>query len=212
MKKTIILILILNHIINANSQSYRITSTLFKPGWYVGVNGGLNMYIAEGNEFWYPNKPYIFSIKDNGGFVAHAVVGYEFTPLWGLRGSVGYLQHNWPDIRINQIIPFNAENLTGDVTLNLSNWWWKSNPRRLVSLTAFGGIGLAHREKANFPNDFYAGILRGGIQGDFHLSRTMDVNLSAEGNFVDDNYNNYVAHTPFEMYAVLTFGVTYHLK
>ncbi len=213
MKRNIVLTLTLISLLQAYSQKVKQTnSDDFTPGWYAGINSGINLYIAEGNEFWNSHEGYIFSLKENGGFAGQAVMGYDLTPLWGFRGAIGFFQHRWPDILINKVIPFKAENLTGDVTLNLSNWWWRYNSNRVANLSVFGGLGLAHREKASFPNDMYAVVVRGGIQGDFRLTSTVDINLIAEGNFIDDNYNNYVTHNPFEMYAIFMLGVTYHWR
>jgi OOP family OmpA-OmpF porin len=47
---------------------------------------------------------------------------------------------------------------------------------------------------------------------DYKLSRKLDLNLSMQNNFVRDNYNGYVAHTPYELYTAITAGFTYHFR
>jgi OmpA-OmpF porin, OOP family len=219
MRRIIIILLSFVFVLQASSQSLANKNVqAFQPGWYVSAGAGINIYLAEGNEFWYPNTPYVFSLKENSGFVGRIGVGYEFTPVIGLRGILARLQHNWPDIRYRnadgsyKVVSFDADNLAADLMVNLSNWWAGYNPNRLIDFSAFGGLGLAYRDKDNLESTKLALIFRAGGQADLRLSHTLDFNLSVQGNFVRDDYNGYVAHMPFELYTAITAGFTYHFR
>lgn len=203
-----------------NAQTASTTSSVkspFQPGWYVGANGGWNLYLAEGNNFFDKNKPSYVSLKDNSGFLGRLALGYNFTPTIGLRGMMGYSYHYWPDTRFKNpdgsyvVDSWGAENLTADLMVNLSNWWGGYNPKRLLDISLYAGPGFAHRDKANFPSDFYTLIGRGGVEGDFRLTSRLDLNLMAELNAVGDNYNNYVVTFPLDVYGAITVGLTYTL-
>jgi outer membrane protein OmpA-like peptidoglycan-associated protein len=69
---------------------------------------------------------------------------------------------------------------------------------------------VEHRDKANFTSDFYSPVIRAGFQGDFRLSSTVNLNLIADGNLVGDKFNDYVSQFPYDLYAALSVGVTFH--
>ena len=107
---------------NVNAQDTK-KSDSFKPGWYLGANGGAGLYLAEGSNF-FSSSPFVnFNIIDNLGWKARLSAGYDFTPVIGLRGMLGYTQNRWPDNRFgNKIQSFGAEYLTADLMVNISNW------------------------------------------------------------------------------------------
>ncbi len=220
MKKVILSILSFVFVLNAYSQSTSGKSTEpFQPGWNISVGAGINLYIAEGNEFWYDEgHPTAFSLKENSGFAGRIGVGYTFTPVIGVRGIYAHLQHHWPDMRFTnpdgsyRDVSFAADNLAADLMVNLSNWWAGYNPNRKIDFSVFGGVGLAYREKDALQSTRVSPILRLGGQVDYKLSRKLDLNLSMQNNFVRDDYNGYVTHTPFELYTAITAGFTYHFR
>jgi len=199
--------------INAQQEqrSAAHNNSSFQPGWYVGGNLGLNWFIGEGNVTFVNSKNY-FSLTKNSGFIGRAEVGYDFCPIFGVRGMAGYTYHNWPDIRYNKATTsFGAEQLTVDLTVNLSNWWAGYKPNRKIDFYAFAGLGLAHRDKASFSSDYYSALVRGGLQGKLHLSPVVDLNVMAEGNFAGDKYNGDKDGFPFDIYTAFTVGITYHI-
>ena len=219
MKKFIVTLIYLGFVFNANSQQVIKTATdPFRPGWNIGVNGGFNLYFAEGNNFLNPNQGSYFSLPDNSGLIGRLSLGYNFTRTIGLRGMVGFAQHYWPDVlRTNPdgsfiVESFGSQNLTADVMVNLSNWWDGYNPKRLIDVSIFAGGGVGHRNKANFTTDWITGIGRVGIQGDIRLTDRLDLNLLGELNLVGDNYNDYVVSVPVDIYSAVTVGLTYRLK
>lgn len=219
MKKFIVTLMYLGFVFVANSQQVLKTTTdPFRPGWNIGVNGGFNLYFAEGNNFLNPNQGSYFSLPDNSGLMGRFALGYNFTPTIGLRGMLGFSQHYWPDVLVTNldgsylVRSFGAQNLTADVMVNLSNWWDGYNPKRLIDVSIFAGGGVGYRNKANFTSDWITGIGRVGIQGDIRLTDRLDLNLLGELNFVGDNYNDYVVSVPVDIYSAVTVGLTYRLK
>ena len=202
--------------LNASSQDlHQNYIHLFNPGYYMGVNGGINLYVAEGNNFSHGSA---FSFSQNGGSIGRVEIGYDFTTIIGVRGFMGIAQHDWPDIRfLNpdgsiKVVGFGSEHITADLTVNLSNWWDGYRPTRFVSISVFGGAGLAHRDKADFPSDFISPVGRVGIQGDFPLAKELDLTVIAENNIVGDNFNGYVTGFPFDFYMAFTVGLKYHIR
>lgn len=214
MKKFILTIMLMGFVFIANSQQVLKTNTEpFRPGWNIGVNGGINFYMAEGNNFLNPNQGSYFSLKDNTGLIGRLSLGYDFTKVIGLRGFVGLAGHVWPDILFDPplIQRFNAQNATIDLMVNLSNMWDGYDPNRLIDISAFGGVGVAHRNISNFSTEIYSPIGRVGFQGDIRLTNKLDLNVIAETNFVSDNYNDYIVSVPFDIYTAVTVGLTYRL-
>jgi len=200
---------------NAQKKTESI-SPVFSPGWYIGANGGLNLFMGEGNNFLNGilgnNKPYVFNLKDNGAFLGRAVLGYNFTPVIGLRGMLGYVGTSWPNASIPSY-KFGSENLTADVVFNLSNTNNRYNSNRKFDFSLFVGLGAGYRNSLVMDNlTPLSGILRGGLQGDYKLSPALAINLILEGNITTDNYNDLaLGPLPFDVFPALTVGLTYRL-
>lgn len=213
MKKWIFAILIINSI-TVNGQ-YRIKSN-FHPEWVVGANVGLNAFVSEGI------KEYLSQPLTAVGFTGNAIVGYNFTRTIGVRGSIGIVNHNWPDVRgsidhstnLYQVISFNAENINVDMLVNLNSVLSINSVRSPLKVGIFGGLGLVHRDQAKFSTELIAMDLRLGLQGDYNIMQNIDLNVITELNVVDDKYNEYATPDGFlyDLYPTLKVGVTYHIK
>ena len=219
MKKLVFTVAILAFISLTNVATAQKSKTnMFLPGWYVGANMGYSVYMAEGNAFFDPSVISNFSLAKNGGFIQRIELGYNYTPVIGVRGFFSIINHNWPDTR--QVLPdgsfktisFGSEGLSADLMVNLTNWWSAYRPNRPFCMTAFGGLGLVHRDKASFSSDLFTLALRGGLQANFQLSRQLDFNTILEANIVGDKFNDYKVTFPYEFYSSLTVGLTYHLR
>ena len=209
MKYIIIVLLFSVSTIAVGAQ--KISGFIFKPDAYIGANVGFNTFFGEGCS--------TYSKTQSSGFIGRATVGYNLTPVIGVRSFMGYASHNWPDSRLRssdgslKTVSFDAQMLTVDLTVNLSNWFSYYNRNRTFDLSVFAGTGITHRDKATFSNDLFSSIGRGGLQGDFHLSSFIDLNLIAETNFTGDNYNNYKrGFLPFDVYTAFTVGLSYHFR
>jgi len=209
MKNIVIVLLFSVSTIAVGAQ--KISGFIFKPDAYIGANVGLNTFLGEGCS--------TYSKTQSSGFIGRATIGYNLTPVIGVRGFMGYASHNWPDSRFRssdgslKTVSFDAQNLTADLTVNLSNWFSYYNRNRTFDFSVFAGTGITHRDKATFSSDMFSYIGRGGLQGDFHLSPFVDLNLIAETNFTGDNYNNYkIGFLPFDVYTAFTVGLSYHFR
>ena len=203
-----------------NAQYYRRVATY--PTWYIGADTGVNWFLGEGNN---PMKSSnYFSVIQNAGLMERVSVGYNMNPIIGFRSFLGLTLHSWPDVRVKNtdntylIRTFQAENLTVDLMVNLTNLVGTFNRHRIFELFAFGGGGIANRDRAVLVdanmNNAYDPIItmigRAGLQGNFRLSSELDLNFLVEGNLVNDNYNGYVYGLPVDLYGGLTVGVSYH--
>jgi len=209
LKKLLIMLLFFVSAIVVNAQ--KISGFIFKPDVYIGANMGLNTFLGEGCS--------TYSKIQSSGFIGRATIGYNLTPVIGVRGFMGYASHNWPDSRFRssdgslRSVSFDAQMLTVDLTVNLSNWLSYYNRNRTFDFSVFAGTGITHRDKASFSSDLFSSIGRGGLQGDFHLSSFIDLNLIAETNFTGDNYNNFKpGFLPFDVYTAFTVGLSYHFR
>ena len=209
LKKLVVTLLLFAFIITVKAQ--KISGFIFKSDAYIGANVGLNTFLAEGST--------TYSKTQSSGFIGRSTIGYNLSPVIGVRGLMGYASHNWPDFRFRssdgslRLVSFDAQMLTVDLTVNLSNWLSYYNRNRTFDLSVFAGTGVTHRNKAAFNNDLISYLGRGGLQGDFHLSSFIDLNLIAETNFTGDNYNNYkVGFLPFDVYTAFTVGLSYHFR
>lgn len=218
MKKIYLTFMSLVFLLNLSAQEPTNDDTkLFRPNWYVGANGGINAIFAEGNVFFDNSIPHIFSFGGNCGSIGRAEVGFNLTPVIGLRGFVGFGQHNWANIELPngdgtyKIQSFGSEHVTLDVMINLNNWWGGYKPDRTLNFSIFGGGGFIHRDKANFVADYGSLCVRAGAQASLRLNRDIDLNLNGEGNMLGDKFNGVVLTFPYDVYLAATVGFTYHL-
>lgn len=205
--------------LNAQEKTTSVTENAFKPGWYIGGNAGINMFMGEANNFFRPVSSYYISPFDkNYSYLLRAELGYRFTPVVGLRGMLGYHHYYWTDWRLGQNadgsypgVNFSGENLTADLMINLSNWFAGYNPSRKTDISAFVGAGGAYLN-SNSVNSSLDWIGRLGLQADYHISPVLALNLIAEANVAGDNYNDYVkSPLPVDVFPAITVGLTYNL-
>ena len=215
MKKWIVTALCVGLFLITNSQTKTITAPgAFRPSWYVGANGGIDWFMAEGNNFFNPNKPFISPTK-NFDFLGRVEVGYKFSPVVAVRGMLGFTDINWYTVPAGTpVVDFNSENLTADFLLNLSNLKGY-DPNRKIDFSVFAGIGAAYRNQILYPaNNLpqFVGLVRGGLQGDYRVSPDVALNLILETNVTTDNYNDLaLTPLPFDLMPVLTVGMTYRI-
>lgn len=198
----------------AYAQEKTDNSSSFKPGWYIGINGGTNFFMGEGNNFFSKNKDYVDPWK-KFGWLGRVAVGYDFTPVIGLRGMLGYHAFNWTTVPVAAdgsypVYKFSSENLSADMMVNLSNWWG-GYKKRTVDFSAFVGLGGAYLND-NSVKASVAGMFRGGLQSDLHLSDAVSINLMLDGNISTDNYNDLTfSPSPVDIFPELTLGLTYRI-
>jgi hypothetical protein len=100
---------------------YRKSSYNFQSGWYVGADAGFNNFLSEGIGN--------YSLIQSTGIMGRANIGYNLSPVLGLRTSVAYQLFNWPDTRLNSAVQtFGAQSVNVDLKFNVSNIF---GPQRL---------------------------------------------------------------------------------
>ena len=186
----------------------------FQPSWYIGLYTGYNVFLGEGNNFFKSGNS--FSLRNNGSPLSNLAVGYDFTAVIGLRGELGWARLHWngtsPVTGVNMPYWWSA-NLTGDLMVNLSNWWAGYNPNRVFDVQAFVGIGGAWRNAGTVDTKkLLSPIVRAGLQGNFHVTKQFDINVELATNAVSDKFNAYDAGLFFDDFTALQIGFTYHFR
>lgn len=177
----------------------------FFQEWYVGGNGGVNYYLAEG----YAGYPIMNAL----GYIGRISIGYCFTPVIGIRGAVGLSTHTWPNKENNfQPVPLSAQHLLLNITANLSNLMSGYKKNRQLEFILLGGAGVVQRNKLPSSPAISSFLINGGLEAHYNLSSSLSLKILAEGNIVSDNFNNYIglgAPIPYDVYTALSVGVSY---
>lgn len=188
------------------------TEYVFNPHWYIQLQGGAQETLGE---------------VDFGDLLSPNVqlgVGYQFNPVVGARLSFNAWQSKaGTELKINQQTykwKWNYVAPMVDVNFNLCNLFGGFNPKRLVNVGIFGGIGaniafnndeaadanaamLNAFKTANFTpstDDQYCKYLwdgtktrfagRFGANLDFRLSDVVSLGLEVSANTLSDRYNS----------------------
>jgi hypothetical protein len=155
-----------------NAQKTENTAYKFKPGWFVGANGGMNWYLAEGNDFLFESTNKLVFLK-NIGLQGNINAGYNFTPVYALRSGLQFNHYNYATkstLGVENNRPVNSQSLNLDLLVNLTNLNKGYDPDRRMFLSVFGGLGLGYYN-ANTNTSKIGGAIRAGIQGDYNLTR-----------------------------------------
>ncbi len=167
----------------------------FNHHWFLQLQGGAN-YNLDKAKFSKLLSP-----------AAQIAVGYQFTPVWGLRLAANGWQakggfSNDETYKWKYIAP------ALDVRFNLMNAIAGYNPNRVFSMNLMLGAGAnigwdndnnfgTYGQYAINQNDkyFWDGtkvrfLGRGGLDFDFKLSKCVSVNLEAMANALSDHYNS----------------------
>jgi outer membrane protein OmpA-like peptidoglycan-associated protein len=199
-------------LISVTINAQRKTDVVFQPGAYVGLYGGISAFFGENNTpFQSPNN---FSLKNNAGLGGAFVFGYDFTPILGVRGEVSTAHNRWVNLgNKNLLNKYWFSTLTADLTVSLTNWWLGYNPNRIFDLQAFvgGGAGLTDHLEYSRGN-LLTPIVRVGLQGSFHVSKQVDINLDLATNGVSDKYNDVKGGLFFDDVTTALVGVVYHFS
>jgi outer membrane protein OmpA-like peptidoglycan-associated protein len=219
MKKILPLCLMLTALafaLNAQDSKKAATKNVpdqFQPGWYMGLYTGFNAFLGEYNTpFQSPNN---FTIARNVSPMATFALGYDFNPIIGLRGEFGWTRYKWADYAHNNFqYPFWGANLTGDLMVNLSNWWAGYKSTRVFDVQAYAGLGVGYRTDADYNrlSDLVTPIFRLGLQGNFHISKQFDFNIDLSNSMLSDKTNGLKTNLFFDDDIALQVGFTYHFK
>lgn len=180
------------------------TENVFKPHLYFQIQAGAQYTLGE--------LPFNYLISPN----IQLGIGYNFNKVVGARFSVNAWQskaglNTWESITAN-----NGKWVEGpttnwkwnyvapmvDVTANLSNLFCAYNPKRLVNVGVFAGIGANVawgndgindiKSQLGYPWDGTAIRLTGraGANVDFRISDAVSLGVELNANMLNDKYNS----------------------
>lgn len=218
MKKLIftVVLMFVGWSIIASAQDVKKTDSQFKPGWYLGLNGGINWFLGEGNNVLDATGNH-WSFAKSMGYLGRLEAGYQFNPIYALRGMVGFNQFNhYTQPTINGVPTdgnnlFTGETLSADLLMNITNLTQGYSANRKLSLSAFAGLGLAYMNENSQFNNLAGSFLRGGLQGNYNITPALALNLIAELNIQSDNTNDMDGGLFFDMSPDLSLGLAYRL-
>ncbi|MBO4570715.1 MAG: OmpA family protein [Bacteroidales bacterium] len=158
------------------SFSLRAQET-FYPGWYLGVQGGLNYTSSNewGISHWKHFNPN-----------ASLNLGYDFTPVFGLRGSLSGPRANFPVEKTNNKFLYGQLGL--DATVDICNIF-NYNPSRLLSPYVFLGGAAYGRQKVNDVAAHLGVGVRGGAGLNVRLSDLVSFNIELLDNMLGNKFN-----------------------
>lgn len=203
-KSIVFLFLIVSVFANAQRSTF-----IFEPTMYGGFNVGVNNVAAEGAYDAY--SPF-----ESAALVGGFHLGYDFSPIIGVKASADLQGFRYPETRTDfNNLRFTGVGLSIDAMLNLSNVFSFYNLDRRTDFLVFAGFGtlycspsddqtLDHMEsKMMIP-------LRLGAQFDYRINRSLDLNVNALVNILDDSFNEYIIGFGFDLVPKLTVGFSYH--
>lgn len=180
---------------------------VFQPHWYVQAQGGVQHTLGE------------IDFSDLLSPNAQVAVGYNFNKVLGARLAVGAWQSKAGSKMFVRKYDWSWKYVAPsvDLTANLSNLFCGYNPKRLVNVGIFAGIGanlafsndeaqdvakqmIADYGKTTVGNDQYVRYLwdgsrtellgKFGLNVDFRLSDAVSVGIEANANTLNDHYNS----------------------
>jgi len=184
---------------------------IFKSHWFVGANGGINWYFAEGN-FFINESMYDPVFRENIGTQCILNLGYNFNPFFSLKAGLEFDKYNHAfkeTTGFKYKKPFSGQKLNFDILINLTNLKKGYIKESRFNILAFGGLGAGFYG-TNKIKSKYGFALRAGIQGDYKLTNQLALNLIADGNILTDNSNDFYADFPADFSFGLSMGLTYH--
>ena len=191
-----------------------LNKSKFRDNWFIGVHVG-SFYS------WGENT------SDAGFFgqfrpAAALSIGKWLHPAGGFRAQAAYGNNKGitPDEK-----SYTWHTLAGylDAMFNLSNIFSRYNENRKFDIIAMIGAGLErtfHFEKNtwNRGNEVYnpAGemyvALRAGLMAKWRISETLDLNIEAVNNWIDDAYDGQVVTNKYDGHINILAGLTYRFK
>ena len=207
-----------------NSDRYRVETAPFKANWFVGVDGGAQIYFGE------HDKQCKFG--DRIAPALNVYVGKWFTPSVGVRlaysgiGQKGATQIFAPAHSTGKDVPgkgattwgynlekqeFNFFNIHADVMFNLANAFCGYQPEGHVwNPTPFIGLGWA-QVYSEEPKTHEI-TANGGLNNAFRLCDALDLNLNVTAFLVNQDFDGETGHRWGEGNLSATLGLTYRFK
>ncbi len=198
----------------------------FSPYWEVGINGGTSLFFGDIKQ-----KPFFPISKNNnewrlgGGLVA----GYQFTPVFGLRGQMLYGQLAGTKKSLDRYFESDYIEFNLNTTINLNNLFGKKRSDRFASAYLLVGVGIT-----NYNSTFYnlstgskigyigfgsgsgikgrtlEGILTGGVGVNFRINGHFVANFETANRIMNsDKMDGWVKNFKYDVYNYTSLGLTY---
>ena len=151
----------------------------FYPGWYFGIQGGAN-YVT--SNYW-GNISHAKHITPN----ASIDLGYDFTPWFGLRGSLSGPLGTYPT-NGTTVSKYGYGQLGLDATFDILNMF-RYKATRVINPYIFVGGAANYRFKVNNADPHFGVGVRGGLGFDFRLSELVDLSLELQDNLLGNKFN-----------------------
>lgn len=206
MKKVLLLLIVAMFAVAnfAQGQEKAIKENCFWDNWFIqGQLGGQYLFSEYGKEA---------AFKDKVNLNAALGVGKYFAPQVGARLSVGGWRAG--SYFMNYAYDATYFNVNLDALFNLTNIFLTYKEDRVFNLIGIFGFGYYNRAKDKDVaqlngrvSDSFAPRL--GLAGDFRLNEKWSLNLEANSNFINDNFNGQVWGTKYDIPVNLLAGVTY---
>ena len=174
--------------------TFSVNAQQFFPDWYIGIKGGVGETIGETN--WQKLLSPAAALN----------IGYQFTPVFGLRGDIAGWQAKGALPLYDDVYKFNYAQAALDATFDIASLF-AGYKERVVNPYILLGAGANYRfnnDEANaIANHFYKDnylwdggkisvLGRAGAGIDFRLSDAVALELEAVANGYSDKFNSKV--------------------
>ena len=189
------------------TKSNSVVTNSFGSNWFVGVNGGVNLY----NGVFMNGE----SLFDHVSPALNIYVGKWHTPGFGWR--IGYNGLNiQPYEKIDHAMFMNFH---FDAMFNLSNLICGYREDRIWNVIPYVGVGWAGRRGFDTDNensmgdDEFGGSLSAyyGIMNTFRVSKRWAINAELSGFFFRNGFSSIPGRSGHDMMFAATVGVTYKI-
>ena len=154
---------------------------VFYPGWYLGVQGGANYTTSN---LWSISHWDHINIPN-----AALNIGYDFTPVFGLRANFSGPFANHPSLNDGtQINRFNYAQAALDATIDICNIF-RYKEVRALNPYLFLGAGAYYRLATADAAASIGPAVRLGAGIDIRLSSLVDLTLELQDNALDNKFN-----------------------
>ncbi len=191
--------------------------TVFNPHWFMQVQAGASYTLGEAK------------FGDLISPAAALNVGYQFTPLWGLRAGLSGWEAKGAWVSPKTIYKYNYLQGNVDATLNLSNLFCGYNPVRFFNAYLFAGVGVngafnndeaVRLNDLGYPLQYLWRDNKVNVVGRFGLGTNLRIsdhvffNVEVNANTMSDKYNSKKAGNTDWQFNLLggftfKFGKTY---
>ena len=184
-----------------------VVTNSFGSNWFVGVNGGVNLYngvVTNGESPFKHISPAL-----------NVYVGKWHTPGFGWRlGYNGLNIQPFEDADHAMLMNFHF-----DALFNISNLIWGYKEERIWNVIPYVGVGWAGRHGFNWDNENsmggkdFAGTLSAnyGIMNTFRIAKRWALNLELSGFFFRNGFSGVAGRSGHDMMWAATVGVTYKI-